>query len=246
MPRDKGLLTQIAEALDQLGPALVPTGHIALLTSITETARTIFGAAACSLALVDDAGENLIFHVASGKGAGDVVGMKVPMGKGIAGWVAMSGQPIAISDLAKDSRFESKVAADTGYVPTSIVAMPLETERGTLGIIEVLDATSHGRDTSRDMEVLARFADQAALAIENSRVFNELGTTVLAAAAAATEGDLSTALMEAAEGASGPAAALNRLAAQLNELSAMGPREIETAAAILETFVTYAKGLKKR
>ena len=137
-PEDRDVLSELASTLNEIGPAIVPVGFHELLESITETARSLFGAAACSLALVDERGEHLTFEVASGAGAEDVIGLRVEVGKGIAGFVAASGQPIAIADVSKDKRFEAQVAADTGYVPRSIVAMPLETDRGVVGVIEVL------------------------------------------------------------------------------------------------------------
>src|SRR5688572_25560671 len=103
---DRDLLAELASTLNEIGPAIVPVGFHELLTSITETARSLFDAAACSLALIDDRGEHLRFEVASGQGADEVLGMEIEVGKGIAGWVATSGQPIAISDVAKERRFE--------------------------------------------------------------------------------------------------------------------------------------------
>ena len=138
------MLQDLARTATDLGPALAPAGHEELLRSITEAAKNIFEAAACSLALLDDAQEELTFYVASGAGAEDVIGMRVPVGQGIAGWVVSSGQPIEIADVTRDPRFARDVAETTGYVPRAILAMPLETERAMLGVIEVLDRRADG------------------------------------------------------------------------------------------------------
>jgi len=76
------------------------------------------------------------------------------------------GQPIEIADVTRDPRFARDVAESTGYVPRAILAMPLETDRAMLGVIEDLDRRKDGGSGARDMELLALFARQAALAIE--------------------------------------------------------------------------------
>ena len=240
------VLSELASTLNEIGPAIVPVGFHELLESITETARSLFGAAACSLALVDERGEHLTFEVASGAGAEDVIGLRVEVGKGIAGFVAASGQPIAIADVSKDTRFEAQVAADTGYVPRSIVAMPLETDRGVVGVIEVLDASRDDRDTSGDMEMLATFARQAALAIEGARVFRELGTSLLEAAASASSETLAEALRERARNATGDTGRLSALTAEMHDLIAMGPRETEAVIGVLQVFAQYTKRRGRR
>ena len=73
------LLERVAALAADLGPALAPVGQLELLRSITAAARELFDAAACSLALLDEAQETLTFHVASGAGAQEVVGQRVPV-----------------------------------------------------------------------------------------------------------------------------------------------------------------------
>jgi GAF domain-containing protein len=239
--RPSTLLREIARLATDLGPALVPAGHQELLRSITVAAKDIFEAAACSLALLDDAQEELTFYVASGAGADDVIGMRVPVGQGIAGWVVTSGQPIEIADVTRDPRFARDVAESTGYVPRAILAMPLETERQMLGVIEVLDRRANGGSGSRDMELLALFARQAALAIENSRVFTDLGRALFEALGRATDGDLRSALELVAREGESPSPELAELAAHFNELSRTGPEERVAATRMVGEFVAYMR-----
>jgi GAF domain-containing protein len=240
------ILKELGQLAANLGPALTPAGHDELLRSITEAARRLFDAAACSLALLEENQETLVFHVASGAGEEDVIGLRVPINRGIAGWVVTSGQPIAINDVTKDPRFARDVAESTGYVPRSILAMPLETEREMLGVIEVLDRGPGGVAGSNDMELLGLFARQAALAIENSRVFAGLGRALFTAAArGAEDGDLTKALEEYARTASSPDADLAQLAAYFNELSLRGPDERRAATALLGEFANYLKSRRR-
>lgn len=235
----RSLLHEVASTAADLGPALAPVGHVELLQSITDTAKTIFDAAACSLALLDERGEQLTFFVASGAGAEEVVGMTVPVGRGIAGWVVSSGQPIAIADVRRDPRFEAGVAEETGYVPRSILAMPLETERRMIGAIEVLDRQTSG---GGEMELLAVFARQAALAIESSRVFTDLGRALFESVArAAGDETWGAALQQVGAGARRPDRSLATLAAHFNELGRLGEAERAAATTLVGDFLAYLK-----
>src|SRR4029453_17732384 len=120
--RSDRLLEQVAALAADLGPALAPVGQLELLRSITAAARELFDPAACSLALLDEAQETLIFHVASGADSEEVVGQRVPVNRGIAGWVVSSGQPVAVADVAADPRFAAAVAEATGDLPRSGLA----------------------------------------------------------------------------------------------------------------------------
>jgi GAF domain-containing protein len=236
------ILPELARIASELGPALAPPAHRELLTSITVAARRLFHAEACSIALVSDDETELVFHVATGGAEEDIVGMRVPVGEGIAGWVVLAGQPLAIEDVQQDPRFAADFAASTGYLPRSILATPMETERRIIGVIEVLDR-NRDADGSADMELLALFADQAALAIENSRSFGELGTALFQAAAhASNDGDVRAALERVAEDAEGPTAELAELAGVFAELGRLGPAERRTATRLVKDYLDYVQG----
>ncbi len=136
----------------------------ALLASLTELGRRIFDAAACSLAVLEPDEEHLVFRAASGAGADEVRGMRLPVSRGIAGWVVSSGQPIAVHDVRADPRFAVDVAESTGYVPRSILATPVIAGGEAIGVMEVLDRSdAAARD---DMTLLALLAQPAALAMQ--------------------------------------------------------------------------------
>lgn len=118
-------------------PAALAAGP-ALAASV-RAVRALYGAAACSVAAVVDGA--LLFVAADGEGAGVIVGTSMPLASGLAGWVATSGQPVGVADVRADPRFARDVAASTGYVPTTILAAPLVTGDGVVGVIEVLDPT---------------------------------------------------------------------------------------------------------
>lgn len=145
-----------------------------LLTSAVALARRAFGAAACSVALLDDDGEHLVFSAAEGDGASEVVGLRLPVSRGIAGWVVSSGQPIAVDQVQRDPRFARDVAESTGYVPRTILAAPVETADSVLGVIEVLDRTPVAQRD--DLGLLSLVAHQLALGLELDRRTSELSS----------------------------------------------------------------------
>jgi GAF domain-containing protein len=238
----KDLLAEVIQLASDLGPVLRPRGDEEFLQAIVETARLVFDAAACSIALFDERDEQLVFRVAAGLGAEATVGIRIPADRGIAGWALMSGQSIAVDDVRQDPRFAADVAESTGYVPNAIMAMPLESERQTFGVIEVLDRRRGGGEGADDMEVLALFARQATLAVESSRIFSNLGRALLESAALATQRDsLRAALEERAAQTPRSQGELAELALLFHDLGVLGPDERRAAARIAEDFLAYAR-----
>ncbi len=236
------LLRELGVLATSLGPAVQPAGTDKLLHSLTETARQLFGAAACSLALLSEDESELLYTIASGQGASDVTGMRMPSSQGIAGWVVQSGQPIAVSDLAGDPRFSREVAEKTGYVPQAILAVPVETAERMLGVITLLDRDPRRPGADKDMALLALFADQAALALAGAEAFSRLGRMLLGALAEAAGGhDLADVLRQAAEGLPPADPDLAALAATFAALARRGTAERHLALAVLRDVAEYVE-----
>ena len=98
----------------------------------------------------------------------------MPLGQGIAGWVAASGQPVVRSDLAADPRFVAEATERIGYVPHSMLCLPLNGEDGILGVIELFDKADGTAFTADDMGTLGVFGEAAAAAITQSQVLNDV------------------------------------------------------------------------
>ncbi len=150
----------------------------AVLRSIVDATVALFSAEAASLALHDPGSGRLVFKVAAGQRGAGVVGLSIAADEGVAGYVFTSGQPIALADVASDARFGHEAAGRTGYVPRSMIAVPLVDEVGnTIGVLEVLDRRGEESFDLRDIELASVFARQAAVAIRASRL--ELDTAGL-------------------------------------------------------------------
>lgn len=141
----------------------------ALLQSVVDAAAALFEAEASSIALFETEPDRLEYRVAAGAHGAGVIGLSVPPTQGVAGYVFSTGQPIALTDVASDPRFDQGTAERTGYVPRSIAAVPLVDGGATVGVLQVLDKHSSGSFSLKDMELLGVFARQAAAAIEAAR-----------------------------------------------------------------------------
>ncbi len=140
--------------------------HRSLLASIVETARAIFAAKASSIFLLDEDADELVFEAVAGEGSDDLVGKRFPADTGIAGWVLATRQPLVLEDVQGDPRFRREAAESTGYVPKAMMAVPLLHEDTALGVLSVLDRPKETRFTLAEMDLLSRFANQAAIGLD--------------------------------------------------------------------------------
>jgi GAF domain-containing protein len=161
----KDALTLAAAA----GEIASPVTHSRLLEMIVETAASVIPSRAASLFLIDEETEELIFEVALGPEAEEVRKFRIPLGQGIAGLVAVSDQPMAISDASSDPRQAADIAKRVGYEPESILCVPLIHNEVVIGVLELLDREGAPSYSAADMATSGLFANQTAVAIEQSR-----------------------------------------------------------------------------
>ena len=107
MRRDD-LIQQLAQVATHLPPVLPPASSLEQVSALCTTARLAFGAAAVSVAALRDT--TLHYLAAAGEGAAEVVGMDLPVSRGLAGYVAMTGQMLAVDSAADDPRFADAAA----------------------------------------------------------------------------------------------------------------------------------------
>jgi GAF domain-containing protein len=241
---------RLVSSLQASGRAVLPRTSDALLHSIVEAAARIFGAAAASIALVDEERGVLEFKVAIGQGNSDIIGKSFPLDKGIAGYVAMTGQPLAVSNVEQDPRFAQDFAKGTGYVPRSILAAPLLSGERVIGVMEVLDKIQAASFGLQDMELLSLFARQAALAIDQSAHVDRIGEALilglerLAAAEGADAPDLLSALRKIDPGCL-EARDLLALADLFYEIGKLGSAEQRACIQVMAAFAEYSRAKSK-
>ncbi|MCZ7678535.1 MAG: GAF domain-containing sensor histidine kinase [Sandaracinaceae bacterium] len=118
--------------------------------------------------LLDDDGQHLISRVAEGQGSADI---RLKVGEGLAGWVARTGERLVIKDAYQDVRFDAEWDRRTGYRTRSTLCVPMKNRHGrTLGVVQVLNKRT-GEFTPEDEALLTALATQAAVSIENGKLF---------------------------------------------------------------------------
>jgi signal transduction histidine kinase len=104
---------------------------------------------------------------------GKLLGMTVDSGNGVVGWVAKANKGTIVADAAADGRFYSKIDNNSGFVTTSILAVPIHLRNRVLGVLEVVNKQK-GRFQSGDLSYGQMLAASAAIAIDNAQLIQTL------------------------------------------------------------------------
>lgn len=131
--RQAQAMRSLVETAQVLSSTLEPNKLLRLL--LAEALSHLYIDAA-SIALMDQEKQELVYQVAAGEAAAKKVGMRIPVGKGITGWVAKTGQPVIVPNAQTDPRFSEEVDQVPGFQITAILSAPIKFEGRTLGVIE--------------------------------------------------------------------------------------------------------------
>ena len=158
-----------------------------LIAQITCMAQSALKASASSVLLLDEKTQELYFEVAEGTVGNKLKQIRMSAQSGIAGWVVRNGRPLIVNDVTKDKRFYQTVDKNTGFTTKSIMAVPLIMNRKFVGVIEVINKCDGTDFKQSDLEVITPVASIAAIAIENTKLHEEVTdgykTTIKALAA---------------------------------------------------------------
>ena len=153
-----------------------------LVRFATRRLREVFGADGCAILLLDEKRREFRFPVASQRegataSASTLSEVRFPADQGIAGAVLGGGEPILVNDAQSDPRFYAGVDHKTGATTRSLLAAPLRSARGAVGVIEVVNPSVSplGAD---DLAFLNALASDVAVAYEKARLYASLGEEV--------------------------------------------------------------------
>lgn len=162
-------------ALNKAGQAIVSIlDKVAVLELVIAEVRNLLGAEGVSVLLCEAAADGdppeLVFAASTGPGAEALVGARMPISAGIAGWVLKEKQSVLVRDARDDPRFYNQIDDLTRLPTHSIMAVPLIVQNRASGVIEVVNKAT-GIFTRHDLELLETMAGSAAIAIENARLY---------------------------------------------------------------------------
>ncbi|MFA6093560.1 MAG: HD domain-containing phosphohydrolase [Elusimicrobiota bacterium] len=143
-----------------------------LLEKIGLAAERLLDSEASSIMLVTDDKKSLYFKVAGGEAGAKLKRMNLPIGQGIAGWVAQHRKPEVVVDTAKDPRFAGRFDKASGFITRSLLAVPMVFRGEIVGVAEVLNKRN-GSYTPEDVTLLSSLANLASVAITNARIVQD-------------------------------------------------------------------------
>jgi signal transduction protein with GAF and PtsI domain len=173
-------LTETVDAANLLTEPLTRSIHDLLTVSAAE-----LGAREASVLIRDGSVGDLRFLAATGEVAPKLMNLKIPAGKGIAGFVMSSGQPMAVSDVGEEETFYAEVDKETGYSTEMILATPLRHNEEIIGVLEYINRPGqppHEPFTPDEMDKAAHFAEAIASlvnAYESAKLFRDLGEKIV-------------------------------------------------------------------
>lgn len=161
------------QRLIELSRDLVSTLDLeTLLNRIVHAAADLCSAEAASILLYDEANHQLYFESATNLETPTMRGLTVPVENSIAGWIVTQKEPVIINDTQHDSRHFKQIGEATNVQTNSLLGVPLVTKNKVVGVLEAINKNS-GQFTQDDQEMLLALGYQAAIAIENTRLFQQ-------------------------------------------------------------------------
>jgi len=143
-----------------------------LLNRIVQAAADLSAAQAASILLYDEANQQLYFEAATNLEEPVMRGLVVPVENSIAGWVLLHCQPLMIADTRQDPRHFEGVDKATKIETISLLAVPLVAKEKVIGVLEAVNKQI-GEFNLEDQDLLLSLGAQAAVAIENARLFQQ-------------------------------------------------------------------------
>jgi signal transduction histidine kinase len=144
-----------------------------VLERIVRQISTELGFAIVSIMLLDQSGRNL--RIRASKGLSDRIrnSTEVPIGKGVAGWVAESGEPLLVRDIETHPQLK-KLRSHGRYSSKSLISVPLKVGERIIGVLNANNREGRAELTEHDLRLLSLYASQASVKIERARLYRDV------------------------------------------------------------------------
>ncbi|MCK4322445.1 sensor domain-containing diguanylate cyclase [candidate division WOR-3 bacterium] len=149
-----------------------------VLRLIMDNISKLISAKAWSLLLLDKKNRDLVFKVVIGEKNEELTGKRMPMDKGVVGWVMKNKKSVIVSEPYQDKRFFKDIDKNTGFITENILAIPLINKGRILGVIEAINKVDGTNFDQKDLKSVCNFAEHAAIALENANLVQSLQNKV--------------------------------------------------------------------
>lgn len=241
-PNQAEKLRMILETADAASALTEPLSD-SIKNLLEITARSMNSEEASVIVRDGDEGD-LIFMSAIGQVADQLIGMRIPAGKGIAGFVFSSGQPMAVTDVGQEETFYAEVDKKTGYTTQTILATPLRYKDEVIGVLEYVNRVGdppYKGFTPDEMDKAAIFAEAIASLInayESAQILYQFGEKMFAGDGEADRTQVRDWLKDLRSTAEHKE--MIDLAILVREVSMRGEAERKLCKDILESFLRYS------
>ncbi|MBN1225664.1 MAG: GAF domain-containing protein [Deltaproteobacteria bacterium] len=168
-------LTSVFDSISQAGVAISSNLRLKpLLHKVMSLTEQLLKNEVSAVMLLDPLKRELFWEVSRGDKSDLFEGkLTLPLGRGIAGNVALTGEAVLLNDVYQDPRWDSSYDKKTGFRTRSMICVPIKFHDEILGIIEVINK-KEGNFTFRDLRILEALAVQTGVAIENAKIHGQL------------------------------------------------------------------------
>lgn len=165
------VLQTLNEVVQAINSSLKPKE---ILNTIMEKAAELINAEGWSVLLIDESTNELVFEAASGKAGKKLLGIRLKIGQGVAGWVARYGKSLIVPDVAKDPRFYSGVDEKTKFRTKSVLCVPMRSRDRIIGVVEVVNKVGGDQFTQDDYEIFENVVAHLTIALEKAQMYRKM------------------------------------------------------------------------
>ncbi|MEM7028591.1 MAG: GAF domain-containing sensor histidine kinase [Chloroflexota bacterium] len=144
-----------------------------LLLSIVHAAKEVTHSEDASILLLDKRTGALYFEATTNDQKELLSHIAIPLDDSIAGWIVREGKPALLNDVTQDPRHFDQTDKEIDFETKGLLGVPLQVKGKTIGVLETLNPENNGSYTDEDIYTITILASQAAVAIENARLFEQ-------------------------------------------------------------------------
>ncbi len=169
--KEMGTLNEIVRAINS---SLEPKE---ILKIIMEKTADFIRAEGWSILLIDKERQELVFEAAAGAAGEKLIGMRLKINQGVAGWVARTGKSLIVEDVSRDPRFYDGVDKKTKFTTKSILCVPMKSRDEIIGVVEVINKIGGEPFTKDDLEIFENLVQHVTIALRNAMIYRKMEET---------------------------------------------------------------------